>query len=1100
MRLVRYCSFILFLIFTLVLIFRRDDITLKPWITEQKLEKIGGINSNGKLTAIIADSAETVVVLNNKNEFLYKLNADLKSSFVSAGFVEFDNKNNLYVYDKFFGGAFEENTERVIKFSPSGIFQGYVYSYSYRNMDFITTTGKIRAITSFGDYLYIVRVERDSFVLERVSSNFSSEEHEQVFYRYPNAFRDLYSCEIDADNYQIVWTTKARNVLYFNLYGEFLHEITNADDTDFLIKSAEEFNIDSYTWSKSGLFFRWFVFVILMVNLIIFISLLGLGLIFLPKLKLSSIYKKIIIVSVFIILGSAVFFTVVRKSIENQYVKNTYNELENIIRLISASIDSDVITSLNTRSQFNDEEYLEFCGYLRKVFSEMRFEGKQVYLIIWMERGGVVYSMYDLEYAWGLFYIWGDYKDSFLEYIYNTGNFNPSIVKDTAGTWISNAGPMFDKDDKIVASIEIGYNIRSVEEAERTLMIQVAVIVLSVSAAFFLFLVAFILMFDAHRKNKIKSNFLANMSHEMRTPMNAILGITEIQMRDKNLTIDTVKALGKIYESGDLLLNIINDILDLSKIEAGKMEIIPMRYDMPSLINDTAQLNRLRYENEPIVFSITVDPKTPYNLLGDELRIKQVLNNILSNAFKYTDEGSIDLSVSYEQNSRTDADDILINFRISDTGQGMTDKQIGKLFDEYERFNAEANREITGTGLGMSITKRLVDLMKGNIYIQSEANKGTVFTVSIPQRRIGNEICGDDIATKLRNFSFQSTAINNKTMFLREYMPYGSVLVVDDVESNIFVSKGMLAPYGLKVDAVSSGFAAIDKIKEGNVYDIIFMDHMMPKMDGIEAVKIIRAMDYKGSIVALTANALIGRAEMFMSSGFNGFISKPIDSRELNLILNDFIRNRKPPEVVEEARQMQREGKTDTITDSEQRLIMAVIKDCENALNVLGDMRIKINELSEEERTLFVITVHGLKSAFLNIDERELSALAKKLEFAGKDNNIDLLMKETPKLIEGLKSLVSKYKQEEDNEITSEDAAFLREKLTLVKTACEKVEKDIIHDALEALIERREWPKHIYFVLDEIAAHVLHSNYDKALAAADNFISRASPTRGLNAW
>ena len=624
-----------------------------------------------------------------------------------------------------------------------------------------------------------------------------------------------------------------------------------------------------------------------------------------------------------------------------------------------------------------------------------------------------------------------------------------------------------------------------------------ALIVLLISGVILLFFIAFVLIYDAHKKNKIKSNFLANMSHEMRTPMNAILGIAEIQMRDKSHSHSTIQALAKIYESGDLLLNIINDILDLSKIEAGKMEINPIKYEVPSLINDTAQLNRLRYENSPIDFTINVDKDTPHDLLGDELRLKQILNNILSNAFKYTEKGSINLTVFCEANSKTD-DDVSLVFRVSDTGQGMTEKQLRKLFNEYERFNAEANREITGTGLGMSITKRLINLMKGHIYIQSEVSKGTVFTVRIPQKRVGDELCGANIVEKLRDFSFQSSALNNKTMFVREYMPYGSVLVVDDVESNIYVSKGMLAPYGLKIESVDSGYAAVEKIKEGHNYDLIFMDHMMPKMDGIETVKIIREMGYRGNIIALTANALIGRAEMFLSKGFNGFISKPIDSRELNLVLNDFIRNRQPHEIVEAARKLQREGKTDSMSEAEKRLIIAIVNDSERALKIIEEMFLRINKLSEDDKKLFTVTVHGLKSAFMNIDESDLSAVAKKLEIAAKDD-INVLIKETPVLIEGLKSLISRYKHEEV-EITSDEAAFLREKLLIVKEACVKIDKDTVYNALEALIEKKEWPKHIYFVLDEIATHVLHGSYEKAAAAAESFTSRASPTRGLTAW
>jgi signal transduction histidine kinase/CheY-like chemotaxis protein len=598
----------------------------------------------------------------------------------------------------------------------------------------------------------------------------------------------------------------------------------------------------------------------------------------------------------------------------------------------------------------------------------------------------------------------------------------------------------------------------------------------------------------AEQTSRYKSAFLANMSHEIRTPMNTILGIAEIQLRDEMLSLETENALSKIYEAGDLLLNIINDILDLSKIEAGKLELIPVKYDIPSLINDIAQLNRLRYESNPIEFTLNVDENLPYELFGDELRIKQVLCNILSNAFKYTSEGSVELSVTSE--SKHD-DTVMLIFRVSDTGQGMSEDQVEKLFNEYARFNIDTNRTTVGTGLGMSITKRLLDLMNGEILVESEQDKGSAFTVRIPQKRIGLEVCGAELAGKLHNFCFQNTTIMKKAQFLREYMPYGSVLVVDDVDSNIFVTKGMLRPYGLNIDTVSSGFEAIEKIKNGNVYDIVFMDHMMPKMDGITAVKIIRDMGYTHTIIALTANALIGRAQMFMQKGFNGFISKPIDSRELNFLLNEFIRNKKPPEVVEAARQEQHkkeQDNKDTFAKKEARTFekkKLFIRDAENTVNVLEN----IKTANDSDMELYIVTVHGMKSVLANIGEKMLSGMALKLEQACAERNLVVIQNETPVFVNALRSLIAKYKPdvqvlaEQDGNLESAtgDTAYLHEKLLSIKAACETLNKNAAKTALEEL-KQETWTKETSIILDDIALHILHSAFKKAAALVDSVI------------
>jgi signal transduction histidine kinase/ActR/RegA family two-component response regulator len=412
-------------------------------------------------------------------------------------------------------------------------------------------------------------------------------------------------------------------------------------------------------------------------------------------------------------------------------------------------------------------------------------------------------------------------------------------------------------------------------------------------------------------KNRQKSNFLATMSHEIRTPMNAILGITEIELQDKTISQKTRDAFYRINNSGDMLIGIINDILDMSKIEAGKLELLPAKYDIPSLIHDTVQLNMLRLESKPIEFKLLVGENVPIELIGDELRIKQILNNLLTNAFKYTEKGGVSLSIAAESVTKKEDGDVTLVFGVSDTGQGMTAEQVRKLGNEYSRFNMEANRTTQGTGLGMSITRNLIHLMNGAFSVESKPGKGTTVIVRLPQKNATDGVPGTvskEMVEGLSPSRLRSVSKMKKTMITREAMPYGKVLIVDDVESNLYVAKGLMASYELSIDTATSGFEAIEKVKNGNVYDIIFMDHMMPKMDGIETAKNIRSLGYNAPIIALTANALTGQMEIFMENGFDGFISKPIDIRQLNVSLNKFVRDKQAPEVIEAARREKNGG------------------------------------------------------------------------------------------------------------------------------------------------------------------------------------------------
>ncbi|MCL2248258.1 MAG: response regulator [Oscillospiraceae bacterium] len=403
--------------------------------------------------------------------------------------------------------------------------------------------------------------------------------------------------------------------------------------------------------------------------------------------------------------------------------------------------------------------------------------------------------------------------------------------------------------------------------------------------------------------NRAKSRFLARMSHEIRTPISAVLGISEIELQDSNLSIKMKESLTKINNAAGRLLNIVNDLLDLSKLEAGKMEVFAEEYEVVSMISEVTQMHPEFYSNEKIKFKLNVDNNTPALLIGDMLRIKQVLTNLLSNAFKYTVSGCVEMKVRCVEHDESDE---LVNLEITitDTGYGMTKEQVEILKNnEYARFHESGNREVSGTGLGMPVVFSLLSLMEANIDVQSEVGVGTKVSLSIPQKLAEvTEVIGRETAVRLENFDESELLESKKFSFTPEPMPYGSVLVVDDVEANLYVAKGLLAFYDLNVTTCVGGNEAIELIKQGNVYDIVFMDHMMNDMSGIAAMLIMRELGYTNPIIALTANAMIGQAQEFIKKGFDGFVSKPIQTKILNAVLLKNIRDKHPPEVVNKAR------------------------------------------------------------------------------------------------------------------------------------------------------------------------------------------------------
>ncbi|MCL1927787.1 MAG: ATP-binding protein [Treponema sp.] len=414
---------------------------------------------------------------------------------------------------------------------------------------------------------------------------------------------------------------------------------------------------------------------------------------------------------------------------------------------------------------------------------------------------------------------------------------------------------------------------------------------------------------EARSANAAKSRFIANMSHEMRTPMNVIVGLTDLMLEESDIPGKIKEDLRKVNTAGNTLMELINDVLDISKIEADKLELMPVQYDVASNINDIITLNMIRIEEKPITFELNINEYLPCSLFGDDLRVKQIMNNLLSNAFKYTQKGTITWGIdSHRENLLPQGssplsgnDNVWIDFYIKDTGIGIREEDLEKLFSEYNQVDTHANRVIEGTGLGLSITKKLVELMDGEITVESEYGKGTTFHVRIRQGFVTDTTIGKATVENLCSFRYSDKKKLIHEKLVRPNLSYAKVLLVDDLPTNLDVAAGMLRKYKMQVDCVTSGQDAVDRISAGDpVYDAIFMDHMMPGMDGVEATMLIRALGTKYAesipVIALTANAVAGNEQMFLSKGFNAFLPKPFNVKSLDSIIQKWVRDKSKEE------------------------------------------------------------------------------------------------------------------------------------------------------------------------------------------------------------
>jgi PAS domain S-box-containing protein len=394
---------------------------------------------------------------------------------------------------------------------------------------------------------------------------------------------------------------------------------------------------------------------------------------------------------------------------------------------------------------------------------------------------------------------------------------------------------------------------------------------------------------EAETASEAKSRFIANMSHEMRTPMNVIVGLTDLMLEEDGESGKVRETFKKINTAGNTLMGLINDVLDISKIEA----LSPVQYDMASLINDIIALNMVRLGEKPIEFKLDIGENKKKSLIGDNIRVKQILNNLLSNAFKYTEQGTVTLGVDWEKNEET----VFINFTIRDTGIGIREEDLAKLFSDYNQVDTKANRKTEGKGLGLSITRKLAEMMDGEITVESEYGKGSAFRVRIRQGFVTDEIIAKETVENLLSFRYADKKKQAQGKMKRADLSFAKVLVVDDFPTNLDVAAGMLRKYKMQVDCVLSGQEAVDAISSGEpAYNAIFMDHMMPGMDGVEAAKLIRALgtEYaqKLPIIALTANAVVGSEQMFLENGFNAFLAKPFNVMNLDAVVQKWVKRR----------------------------------------------------------------------------------------------------------------------------------------------------------------------------------------------------------------
>ena len=604
------------------------------------------------------------------------------------------------------------------------------------------------------------------------------------------------------------------------------------------------------------------------------------------------------------------------------------------------------------------------------------------------------------------------------------------------------------------------------------------------------------LVLQTEDANRAKTNFVSNMSHEIRTPMNSIVGITEILLRSRHSPKEQEYLLN-IQSSGRVLLTIINDVLDCSKMEAGKMQLFDEPYDTCSLFHDLriSMENRIGHSGLELIYDI--DQDIPCKLKGDMGRIRQVIINLVNNAIKYTEKGSVRFSVHVRQKN---TDKVMLYYEVADTGIGIRKEDQKILFDAFQRVEMDRNRYVEGTGLGLTISQNLVNMMGGVIEVESEYGKGSRFFFTIEQTII------DPTPVSAVNYNGQKDNVTEKEAECLFIAPEAHILLVDDNELNLVVAKQLLKPLRMQIDTAENGLQAV-KMVRGSQYDLVLMDHMMPVMDGIEAAKAIRALPedkyQKLPIIALTANAMVDARKEFLNAGMNGFVAKPIDfariCNQLKLWLpKDLVRD--VPK--EEAKKLLADDLSDREIQPEDPQMGFSFEEgvnhCGSKAALMKTIRIfyrtidskadKIEQcLKEGLISDYVVEVHALKSSALLIGAVPLSEAAKELEGYGKQGKTELLEEKTPDLLamyRDFKDILKPYADKEEAARQEASNGEWCQALQQIHQCIEQFDLDGVDRIMEKL-EEYQIPECIRESMDQLRVYVADVSMEEIMELTD---------------